>query len=149
MVPALVNENYVIRFAICAENASEDDIKYAWNIISDAAENLMSSKSELEKSKVHGRNDICELSETESEDEVFDREMFDRDLIFDQQMISLKRACERRNLFHRMVSDPKGFNRTLLKALSIDGNRKIRSESDLEEENGDRSLKPELKVSEC
>ncbi|KAL4220829.1 decarboxylase [Mactra antiquata] len=149
MVPALVNENYVIRFAICAENACDDDIKYAWDVISDAAEKLMSSKCELEKSKVHGRSEICELSETESEDEVFDRELFDRDIIFDQQMITLKRACERRNLFHRMVSDPKGFNRTLLKALSIDGNRKIRSESDLEEENGAHPIKTELMTSEC
>ncbi|XP_060584603.1 aromatic-L-amino-acid decarboxylase-like [Ruditapes philippinarum] len=148
MVPALVNEYYVIRFAVCAETAAEDDIKYAWKEIANAAEDLMSSKSELEKTKVFDKFDLCELSETESEDEVFDQELFDPELIFDQQRSTLKRACERRNLFHRMVSDPKGFNRTLLRALSIDGHRKIRSESDLEEENPELQKNSQKKKSE-
>ncbi|WAR15183.1 TDC1-like protein [Mya arenaria] len=137
MVPALVNENFVIRFAICAENADEKDISFAWKVITEAAECLMSSKSELERPGGLERIETLEMSETESEDEVFDRELFDTDLIFDQQRITLRRACERRNLFHRMVSDPKGFNRTVLKALSIDGQRKIRSESDLEDDAAD------------
>lgn len=148
MVPALVNENYVIRFAVCAENASADDIKFAWHEIANAAKDLMSSKFELEKTKVYEHLDSLEVSETESEDEVFDQELFDPELIFDQQRSTLKRACERRNLFHRMVSDPKGFNRTLLRALSIDGHRKIRSESDLEEENGESQAKTQQKKSE-
>ncbi|XP_053378722.1 aromatic-L-amino-acid decarboxylase-like [Mercenaria mercenaria] len=148
MVPALVNENYVIRFAVCAESATDDDIKYAWHEIVNAAEDLMSSKHELEKMNVFEKFESCELSETESEDEVFDQELFDPELIFDQQRSTLKRACERRNLFHRMVSDPKGFNRTLLRALSIDGHRKIRSESDLEEENGEVQRNNQKKKSE-
>lgn len=137
MVPALVNENFVIRFAVCAENADVKDITYAWKVITEAASHLMSSKSELEKTKGYEKMESCELSETESEDEVFDSELFDTELIFDQQRIMLKRACERRNLFHRMVSDPKGINRTLLRALSLDGQRKIRSESDVKDEDGD------------
>lgn len=144
MVPALVNENFVIRFAICAENADVKDITYAWQVITEAAINLMSSKSELEKTKCYEKMEHCELSETESEDEVFDNELFDTELIFDQQRITLKRACERRNLFHRMVSDPKGINRTLLKALSLDGQRKIRSESDAIDEDGDVGRKPKV-----
>jgi aromatic-L-amino-acid decarboxylase len=28
-VPALINENYVIRFAVCAQDAVESDIEYA------------------------------------------------------------------------------------------------------------------------
>ncbi|KAH3817379.1 hypothetical protein DPMN_118913 [Dreissena polymorpha] len=131
MVPALVNENFVIRFAICAENADENDIKYAWEVITEATETLMSSKFELERPGGLERMETLELSETESEDEVFDRELFNTDLIFDQQRVNLRRACERRNLFHRMVSDPKGFNRKLLKALSMDGRRQIHSASDL------------------
>ena len=132
MVPALVNENYVIRFAVCAENADEKDIFYAWSVTAEMSEKLMTSKNALEKRNVFEHMDTNELSETESEDEVFE-ELFDRELIFDQQRNTLRRACERRNLFHRMVSDPKGFNKTLLRALSIDGRRKIRSESDVEE----------------
>lgn len=132
MVPALVNENYVIRFAVCAENADEKDILYAWQVVVEMAEKLMTSKHNLEKTSEYENMDTNELSETESEDEVF-AEVFDRELIFDQQRNTLRRACERRNLFHRMVSDPKGFNKTLLRALSTDGRRKFRSESDVEE----------------
>ena len=133
MVPALVNENYVIRFAVCAENADEKDILYAWKVVAEMAEKLMTSKHDLEKMGVcENMETNGELSETESEDEVFE-EMFDRELIFDQQRNTLRRACERRNLFHRMVSDPKGFNKTLLRALSTDGRRRFRSESDVEE----------------
>ena len=139
MVPALVNENFVIRFAICAEKGTDADIKHAWSVITEAAQSLMSSKSELERPGALERVETLELSETESEDEVFDRELFDTDLIYDQQRITLRRACERRNLFHRMVSDPKGFNKTILRALSIDGRRKIRSESDLEDDGNDSS----------
>ena len=132
MVPALVNENYVIRFAVCAENADEKDILYAWKVTAEMSEKLMTSKNNLEKTSAYENMDTNELSETESEDEVFE-ELFDRELIFDQQRNTLRRACERRNLFHRMVSDPKGFNKTLLRALSTDGVRKFRSESDVEE----------------
>ena len=70
MVPALVNEDYVIRFAVCAENATEENITFAWGVISTAAMDLMSSKSELEKTKKYDRMETGELSETESEDEV-------------------------------------------------------------------------------
>ena len=121
MVPALVNENYVIRFAICAENADEMDIYYAWRVIAGMAGKLTTSFEHMDKNEL-----------SESGDEEFE-EFFDRKLVFDQQRNTLRRACEKRNLFHRMVSDPKGFNKTLLRALSIDDRQKIRSESDVKD----------------
>ena len=33
MVPANLNGKYVIRFAVCQENAQEDDIRYSWDVI--------------------------------------------------------------------------------------------------------------------
>lgn len=33
MVPANLNGKYVIRFAVCHQNASDDDITYAWDVI--------------------------------------------------------------------------------------------------------------------
>ena len=33
MVPAILNEKYVIRFCVNAINANEDDIQAAWDII--------------------------------------------------------------------------------------------------------------------
>ena len=145
MVPALVNENYVIRFAVCAENATEEHITFAWSVISSSAIDLMCSKHELERTKKYERMETGELSETESEDEVFDGEIFDREMIFDQQRNTLKRACCRRNLFHKMVSDPRGVNKTLLRRLSFDSRGFYKSESDAEEERREDVVK---KVSE-
>jgi len=34
MVPALINDSYVIRFAVCAQHATEDDVTFAWRVIS-------------------------------------------------------------------------------------------------------------------
>jgi hypothetical protein len=40
MVPAVINDNYVIRFAVCSPRANDDDMKYAWAAISDMATQL-------------------------------------------------------------------------------------------------------------
>lgn len=37
MVPSIINEDYVIRFAVCAPTAVEDDVVHAWNVISETA----------------------------------------------------------------------------------------------------------------
>ena len=42
MVPALVNDRYVIRFAVCAQDASEEDIIFAWNVVSEMAAEVRS-----------------------------------------------------------------------------------------------------------
>ena len=33
MVPASMNDKFVIRFCVCAQNAIDDDIETAWKII--------------------------------------------------------------------------------------------------------------------
>jgi len=48
MVPAVINDDYVIRFAVCSVNACDDDIVYAWNVISDAASRLTSQSASLD-----------------------------------------------------------------------------------------------------
>ena len=35
MVPALISDDYVIRFAVCAQHQKEEDIVFAWNVISE------------------------------------------------------------------------------------------------------------------
>lgn len=49
MVPASVNEKYVIRFCAVAQNATEEDIDYAWEVIVEYATEL------LEKSEVNNK----------------------------------------------------------------------------------------------
>lgn len=41
MVPALINEEYVIRFAVCAQRAVDDDISFAWNVITEMATDVL------------------------------------------------------------------------------------------------------------
>ena len=41
MVPALINDDYVIRFAVCAQHATNDDVTFAWNVISEMATDVL------------------------------------------------------------------------------------------------------------
>lgn len=40
MVPAVVNDDYVIRFAVCSSHATDDDMAYAWSVISEIADDI-------------------------------------------------------------------------------------------------------------
>lgn len=41
MIPAILNEKYVIRFCVNAKNANDDQINYAWDIIRTEADYLI------------------------------------------------------------------------------------------------------------
>ena len=41
MVPALINDYYVIRFAVCAQQARDDDVTFAWHVISEMATDVV------------------------------------------------------------------------------------------------------------
>ncbi|XP_041377556.1 aromatic-L-amino-acid decarboxylase-like isoform X2 [Gigantopelta aegis] len=124
MVPALINEHFVIRFAICAERACDKDITYAWDVIVEMTSELLlnrrDSNRQLEKAVVE------ESPSDEEDDEVFPE--FDHEMIFDNQRCNLQRARLRRNLFLKMVSDPKSYHHHVFKSLDID-NMRIRSQS--------------------
>ncbi|XP_067659502.1 aromatic-L-amino-acid decarboxylase-like [Haliotis asinina] len=122
MVPALINEHYVIRFAICAEKADDKDIYFAWDVIRSFASEILVYQRDS------NRDTEKESSESisEDDDEVFPE--FDSELIFDNQRCNMQRARLRRSLFLKMVSDPKSYNPRVLKALHID-NRRNRSQS--------------------
>ncbi|CAH0555255.1 unnamed protein product [Brassicogethes aeneus] len=92
MVPANVNDKYVIRFCVVAQNATEADIDYAWDIIKDFAEELLDTQAE---------------KETELQDEVF--ELLERK--------KKETLAQKRSFFVRMVSDPKIYNPSIAKAL--------------------------------
>ncbi|KAL3862000.1 hypothetical protein ACJMK2_008006 [Sinanodonta woodiana] len=136
MVPALLNEYYIIRFAVCAENAVDEDIKYAWDIVSEMTEELMEMRQSLTDNKIEEPPSSDEIDkEVEENDEVFSG--FDDEIIFDQQRNNLSRACMRRNLFFRMVSDPKSYNPQVLKALCTD---KVKRRIDSSASEEDRKL---------
>lgn len=126
MVPALINEHYVIRFAVCAQNAEDDDIDFAWNVIVKMATQLLQMRSDSNKES----EKLDAEGASEEENEVFPD--FENEIIFDNQRSTLSRAKIRRSLFQKMVSDPKSYNPRVLKSLSLES-RRHRSESLTEE----------------
>ncbi|CAG7822181.1 unnamed protein product [Allacma fusca] len=48
MVPSLLKAKYTIRFCVCRENATDDDMRYAWNVIRDFAEVLIILRQDVE-----------------------------------------------------------------------------------------------------
>lgn len=52
MVPAAVHGKYVIRFCVCAQDAKDSDIDYAWDVITDFATELLEAEIVKEKSGV-------------------------------------------------------------------------------------------------
>ncbi|XP_064642633.1 aromatic-L-amino-acid decarboxylase-like [Lineus longissimus] len=109
MVPASINEAYFIRFAVCARNADDDDITYAWDVITEIAD------------------DILETSDNKDDDMVTidDEEVFNFDFSIDENNCGKKEIPDdlnvtrlRRNAFLKMISDPKCYNPKVLKSLS-------------------------------
>lgn len=61
MVPASLNDRYVIRFCVCAQHARDEDIVHAWHVIARMAADMI----ELEK-KEQAAREIKKLSERSS-----------------------------------------------------------------------------------
>ncbi|XP_050313322.1 aromatic-L-amino-acid decarboxylase [Anthonomus grandis grandis] len=93
MVPANVNDKYVIRFCVVSHIATEDDIDHAWKVICQTAD------------------DLLELQVVEKEQELQD-EVFD--LLERKKKETL---AQKRSFFVRMVSDPKIYNPSIAKSL--------------------------------
>lgn len=50
MVPAAVHGKFVIRFCVCAQDAKDSDIEYAWDVITEYATELLEAEIVKEKS---------------------------------------------------------------------------------------------------
>jgi len=65
MVPSNMKGEYIIRFALCAENASVKDVDAAWNIIQEVASDLLKAESgTTNKPKILGTVPLLESEET-------------------------------------------------------------------------------------
>lgn len=86
MVPASVNEQYIIRFCAVAQNATDEDIDYAWDVITDFAAELLEKEQD---------DDFVEITEDPKKNHTL---------------------AQKRSFFVRMVSDPKLYNPAITKA---------------------------------
>jgi len=73
MVPTYMKGEYVIRFAVCAEKATEDDMDAAWKIIEEFASTVLPlttlpttpilyEKSRMTRTLVHRSDDECSFT---------------------------------------------------------------------------------------
>ena len=105
-MPASVNDFFVIRFAVCAEKASEEDIgerllglsffsigylsDIAWDIISEIATDVLRRRDE-------------------------EKEVKGEDVVRNMEKKSMESIQHKRSFFVRMVSDPKLYNPKIVK----------------------------------
>ncbi|KAL7737718.1 hypothetical protein ACLKA6_006111 [Drosophila palustris] len=66
MVPASVNDRYIIRFCAVAQNATAEDIDYAWDIIVDFANELLEKEQHDEISDIINRKKLDTLAQKRS-----------------------------------------------------------------------------------
>ncbi|XP_020815578.1 tyrosine decarboxylase [Drosophila serrata] len=66
MVPASVNDRYIIRFCAVAQNATAEDIDYAWDIIVDFANELLEKEQHDELSEIINRKKQDTLAQKRS-----------------------------------------------------------------------------------
>lgn len=148
MVPALINDDYVIRFAVCAQNANDDDIIYAWRVITEMAEEVIeacdSNKESEEQIEKMASLDINGETEVEEEPEPLinggrekaevEENADDEVFLYDDNIPSIpsiptryvepkQNTYRRRNMLLRMISDPKCYNPRVLKSLAAENKR--------------------------
>jgi hypothetical protein len=61
MVPSMVNDIYIIRFAVCAKYANDDDMHIAFNIIEEHADNVLAEYRAQRGGRQSSSNDSLDL----------------------------------------------------------------------------------------
>jgi hypothetical protein len=61
MVPSMVNDIYIIRFAVCAKYANDDDMNIAFNIIKEHADNVLTEYHAQRSGRQSSSNDSLDL----------------------------------------------------------------------------------------
>jgi hypothetical protein len=62
MVPSMVNDIYIIRFAVCAKYANNDDMNIAFNIIREHADNVLAEYRAQRGGRRSSSNDSLDLA---------------------------------------------------------------------------------------
>ena len=62
MVPSMVNDIYIIRFAVCAKYANDEDMNVAFRIIQEHADNVLAEYHAQRSGRHSSSNDSLDLS---------------------------------------------------------------------------------------
>lgn len=129
MVPASLSERYVIRFCVCSQTASDQDIDEAWAIIRDMASDVIQLLAK-EASQSHGLTNGKSVTSEEQEQDELEREAQETlDEVFVVDRRNRMSISQKRSFFVRMVSDPKCYNPKIVRTMSMTSRRNL-SDSD-------------------
>ncbi|KAK6734288.1 hypothetical protein RB195_017831 [Necator americanus] len=136
MVPASLNDRFVIRFCVCAENATDQDIETAYAIISQTAQHILHEgtslpiveDAEAEHLEEAGYDvELAPVSNVTVVDETNDAP-FNEGQLTKEELIAKKQKeslAKRRSFLVRMVSDPKCYNPKIVRHLNMANHRKM------------------------
>jgi len=62
MVPSMVNDIYIIRFAVCAKYANDDDMHTAFTVIQEHADNVLAEYCAQRGGRQSSSNDSLDLA---------------------------------------------------------------------------------------
>ncbi|ETN74671.1 pyridoxal-dependent decarboxylase domain protein [Necator americanus] len=135
-VPASLNDRFVIRFCVCAENATDQDIETAYAIISQTAQHILHEgtslpiveDAEAEHLEEAGYDvELAPVSNVTVVDETNDAP-FNEGQLTKEELIAKKQKeslAKRRSFLVRMVSDPKCYNPKIVRHLNMANHRKM------------------------
>ena len=128
MVPASLDGKFVIRFCVCAQRATEDDMESAYQIISHFAADLLEILKIDEKMRREEEEYQARTVETQGEEQQVREEDESVDEVFVLDRKKKMSLRYKRSFFVRMVSDPKLYNHT--KIVSRDSATRSTSDKD-------------------
>ncbi|XP_045623400.1 aromatic-L-amino-acid decarboxylase [Procambarus clarkii] len=129
MVPASLNDKYVIRFCVCRQTATDEDIDHAWNVITQFATNIQDIMAAelVERNEMEDTVENKEKAEKEAEENTED--------VFRMLDEKNKKSLRyKRSFFVRMVSDPKIYNPKIVRSLPGAGTTRRHTTSDSSDE---------------
>lgn len=132
MVPASLDNRFVIRFCVCAENATDSDIDKAYSIISQAAQHTLHEESPLSIIEDQEAEQLEEkgydIGVTGNVDDTVTERPTTEGQLTKEELVAEKRnetLAKRRSFLVRMVSDPKCYNPKIIRHLSMTNHRKM------------------------
>ncbi|OZC05138.1 pyridoxal-dependent decarboxylase domain protein [Onchocerca flexuosa] len=120
MVPASLNGRFVIRFCVCAEHATEKDIRIAYELISQTARHI--HQNSLVPHPLVEEDELETAEEKEYIGQINQEDLDKSEILKRKNQATLS---QKRSFLVRMVSDPKCYNPKIVRHLTKSGFRKM------------------------
>ncbi|CAJ0606705.1 unnamed protein product [Cylicocyclus nassatus] len=137
MVPASLNDRFVIRFCVAAENATDKDIEIDYAIISQMAQHILHEGTalpivedqEAEQLEEAGYDaEVVPVANANTLADEMRQNSLEEKPLTKEEMIAMKQKeglAKKRSFLVRMVSDPKCYNPKIVRHLNMANHRKM------------------------